>query len=44
MLILGGKEIEAKSVGVRSRKEGDIGTKTIQEFIDVIQNEVKNYI
>ena len=33
MLILGQKEIEANTVGVRSRADGDIGTMSIEEFI-----------
>ena len=44
MLILGDKEIEAKSVGVRSRKEGDIGAMSIQDFINKIKNEEKNFV
>lgn len=44
MLILGEKEVEAKNVGVRSRKEGDIGTMEMDKFIEKIKDEVENYI
>ena len=43
MLIVGDKEIEASAVGVRARKEGDIGQMSVENFISHIQNEVKNY-
>lgn len=43
MLILGEKELEAKSVGVRSRKEGDIGQMDRKDFISKIKEEVENY-
>ena len=33
MLVIGDKEIESNSVGVRSRSEGDIGAMTLNEFI-----------
>ncbi len=41
MLILGEKEVEANAVGVRARKEGDIGAMKIEEFISKIEDEVK---
>ena len=43
MLIVGDKEKESNSVGVRSRKEGDIGAQKLEEFILKIKEEVKNY-
>ena len=43
MLIVGDKEKESNSVGVRSRKEGDIGAQKLEEFILRIKEEVKNY-
>ena len=43
MLVIGDKEIENNSVGVRSRKDGDIGEMRVEEFIEKIQKEVKNY-
>ena len=33
MLIIGEKEVEANAVGVRARKEGDIGQMPVKEFI-----------
>ncbi len=43
MLIVGEKEIEQNAVGVRSRKDGDIGQMGINEFVEKITNEIKNY-
>ena len=43
MLILGDKEVEAKKVGVRNRKEGDIGQMEIDQFIEKIKKEVKEF-
>ena len=43
MLILGDKEVEANAVGVRSRKDGDIGQMKLQDFIEKVQKEVENF-
>ena len=43
MLIIGDKEVEANAVGVRSRKDGDIGQMPVEEFINKIQEEIKNF-
>lgn len=40
MLVVGDKDIEAGTVAVRSRKNGDEGASTIEEFIERIQKEV----
>ena len=42
MLVLGAKEQENKAVAVRSRKLGDIGQMSIEEFIEKIKNEIEN--
>jgi len=44
MLIIGDKEVEANAVGVRSRKEGDIGQKSVEEFIAKLKEEIENFI
>ena len=44
MLILGEKEVEAENLGVRSRKEGDIGAMEVDEFIAKIKDEVEKYV
>ncbi|APH24985.1 TPA: threonine--tRNA ligase [Clostridium botulinum] len=41
MLILGDKEVEAGKVAVRSRKDGDLGAISLEEFIEKIKNEIK---
>ena len=43
MLIVGDKEIEANAVGVRTRKDGDIGQLQVDEFISKIEDEVKAF-
>ncbi|MGN1299204.1 MAG: threonine--tRNA ligase [Candidatus Scatovivens sp.] len=43
MLIIGDKEVDSNSVGVRSRKQGDIGAMKLNEFINKITEEIKNY-
>ena len=35
--------MESKTVGVRSRKDGDIGAIKIDEFIKTILEEIKNF-
>ena len=41
MLVVGDKEIEENSVGVRSRTEGDIGSMSIEEFENKIGGSIK---
>ena len=41
MIILGDKEIQVEAIGVRSRKNGDIGQMTVENFIDKIKHEVE---
>ncbi len=44
MLILGEKEEEASTVSVRKQGVGDMGTFTIDEFINIINTEINNLI
>ena len=41
MLIVGEKEVESDTVSVRSRENGDLGTKDINEFINGLKTEIK---
>lgn len=43
MLIIGDKEIEANTVGVRSRKDGDIGAMSVEDFTNKIEEEIKTF-
>ena len=43
MLILGDKEVQGNQVGVRARGEGDIGAMDEREFIEKIDEEIKNF-
>ena len=43
ILVIGDKEIEANAVGVRARKEGDIGQMPVEDFVTRMQDEIKNY-
>ena len=44
MLVLGDKERESNSVGVRSRKDGDIGAMDLDEFIAKIVEEIDTFV
>jgi threonyl-tRNA synthetase len=41
-LVVGQKEVDAKSVAVRSRDKGDLGTLSIEEFKNLVLEEIKN--
>ncbi len=43
MLIIGDKEIENKSVSVRSRKDGDIGSMPVDNFVSKIVEEIRTH-
>ncbi|MBO4816540.1 MAG: threonine--tRNA ligase [Clostridia bacterium] len=43
MIIVGDKEVESNLVGVRSRKDGDIGQMKLEEFLNRIKDEIKTY-
>ncbi len=42
MLVVGDKEAEDGTVSVRRRGEGDIGTKSVDEFLNIALDEIKN--
>ena len=44
MLVVGDKEVEENKVAVRRRGEGDIGTLTIEEFIERLIKEVNDKV
>lgn len=44
MLIIGDKEVEANAVGVRSRKDGDIGQMNVEDFVQKIKEEIKKFL
>ena len=41
MLVAGAKEEEDGLVAVRSRKDGDLGQKTLEDFIAQIKEEIR---
>jgi threonyl-tRNA synthetase len=41
MLVVGEKEVENGTVSVRSKKEGDLGSMDLKEFLDKILKEIK---
>ena len=43
MLIVGDKEQESGEVGIRDRKEGDIGAMKLEDFISKINEEIKTF-
>lgn len=40
MLIIGGKEEEAKTVSVRKRSGDDLGVKSVKDFVDLIKKDI----
>ena len=44
MVVVGDKEMEAGTVGVRSRKDGDIGQMKNEDFINKLKIEIENYV
>ncbi len=44
MLLVGDKDIEGGTVSIRDRRDGDIGSMSIEEFIAKITEEVKNKV
>ena len=40
MLVVGDREAAESTVGVRSRRDGDIGAQRIDEFVDAVQREI----
>lgn len=40
MIIVGDKDVEAGTVSVRSRKNGDEGATTVDEFVARIEKEI----
>ena len=43
MLIVGDKEQEAGEVGVRNRKDGDVGAMKLEDFVEKIDEEIKTF-
>ena len=43
MIVVGDKEVEAKTVGVRHRKEGDLGAMSLDAFIEKALKQIQNY-
>jgi threonyl-tRNA synthetase len=39
VLVVGGKEEQAKTIAVRSRKEGDLGPMTVESFLEMTRME-----
>ena len=42
MLVVGDKEMESGAVSVRHRKDGDLGSMAVEEFIQKVQAEVSS--
>ena len=42
MVVIGDKDIEANAVSVRSRKAGDMGSMSVDDFVDMIVDEVES--
>lgn len=44
MLVVGEKEMESKTVGVRKQSVGDLGAKIVDEFVQTLQEEIEQKI
>ena len=44
MIVIGDKELENNTIGVRSRNDGELGQMSLDEFIKKIKYEIDNYI
>jgi threonyl-tRNA synthetase len=44
LLVLGDKELEAKAVAVRHRREGDLGSQGLEEFIAKLKTEIQDKV
>ena len=44
MLVIGNKEMEENAVGVRSHKDGDIGSYALEDFKQKIKYEIDNFV
>nr|PRL95601.1 Threonine--tRNA ligase [Haemophilus influenzae] len=42
MLVCGDKEIAEGKVAVRTRKGADLGTFTVEEFAEILKNQVRS--
>ncbi|HOE39407.1 MAG TPA: His/Gly/Thr/Pro-type tRNA ligase C-terminal domain-containing protein, partial [Bacteroidales bacterium] len=43
LLIVGEKEVENNTISVRKQGEGDLGVMEIEEFVELINKEIKEY-
>ena len=43
MIIIGDNEVEKNMIGIRSRKEGDLGASSYEEFVKKIKDEITSY-
>ena len=43
MIVVGDKEVEANTIGVRHRKYGDLGAMSIDDFISKARKQIDNY-
>ncbi|MBQ9267790.1 MAG: threonine--tRNA ligase [Clostridia bacterium] len=44
MLVVGDKEVEAGTVGVRNRKDGDLGAMSVEDFKNKLKEEVERFV
>ena len=42
MLVCGDKEVAEGKIAVRTRKGTDLGTFTVEEFAEILKNQVRN--
>lgn len=42
LLVLGEKEAESNTISVRRQGQGDLGSMSVEEFVQIVNNEIKN--
>ena len=43
IVVVGDKEVVAEAVGVRSRKEGELGQMAVEAFVEKLKKEIESY-
>ncbi len=44
MLVLGDNETENRNLSVRKRRDGDVGAQSLEDFVQLLQHEIKNKV
>jgi threonyl-tRNA synthetase len=42
MLVIGEREVNEEKISIRRQGKGDLGSKNVDEFIEIVKEEIKN--